>query len=53
MLVNWVEPQCENEKTEIIGFIVRDQNKINEILQSEQTDKELQCLFELIVALDS
>jgi len=28
LLVNWVEPQCENEKTETIGFIVRDQNDI-------------------------
>jgi len=28
LLVNWVDPQCENEKTEMIGFIARDQNDI-------------------------
>ena len=28
LLVNWVKPQCENKKTEMFDFIVKDQNEI-------------------------
>ena len=28
LLVDWVKPQCKNEKTEMFDFIARDQNEI-------------------------